>query len=197
MGEEWTNEFEIILAGRCDKARCMGWLCAHTSTYYGNQRTGLLLPASVISWSLNIFGMIATYIGKERLSEDIVILVVSLGNFIVATLTSIAERGKAGDKVELFSQTARDFNLIASEIKHQLMLPRQHRKHVRTLLDGSELKYNDLMKSTPNIPDPVINGFMRKHRKDMNFNKMAKPESLMILNSVREFIHSDEEGLPV
>lgn len=175
----WTSEHDAILVGRCDKARCMGWLCAHASNYYNRQRQNLLVPATGVSWALNVFGMVATYVGKRRLPEDVVILVVSLGNFIVATLTSIAERSKAGDKVELFNQTARDFNQVASEIKHQLMLPYPMRIPVEKVLGDSEKRYQDLMKSTPSIPGQVVSRFMETHRNDPGFESIDKPEGLI------------------
>lgn len=181
MSVEWSREYETILIGRCDKARCMGWLCVHASNYYNTQRTYLLVPASVISWILNVFGMVATYVGKEKLSEATVILIVSLGNFIVATLTSIAERSKAGDKVELFNQTARDYNLVASQIKHQLMLPPENRRLVTKVIEETEKKYNDLMRSTPNIPDPITKSFMKVNANRPGFDCIEKPEGLLEL----------------
>ena len=159
----WDNDYELILVDRGDKAKCMGWLCTHTSNYYNNQRRMLLVPASAVSWFLNVFGMFATYLGKEKISEPLVILIVSLGNFIVATLTTIAEQGKAGDKVELFNQTSRDYNLIASEINHQIRLPPYNRKPVMKVLIDTEKRYNDLIKSTPNIPEPITKDFTQRY----------------------------------
>tara|TARA_Y100000389_G_scaffold145439_1_gene143986 strand:- start:2349 stop:3185 length:837 start_codon:yes stop_codon:yes gene_type:complete len=190
--QKWSKEYELILTNRCDKARCMAWLCTHTSNYYNKQRTYLLVPASAVSWSLNVFGMIATYMGKERISEPLVILIVSLGNFIVATLTTIAEKGKAGDKVELFNQTSRDYNLIASEINHQIMLPPTNRKPVMKILIETEKKYNDLMKSTPNIPGPITQNFIKINSKNKHFNEVSKPEGIVDLTPSRYNLYEED-----
>ena len=60
----WTESIEKILAGIGEKANCMSKLCTLASKHYDTQRTYLLLPASIISWGLNIFGMVATYMGR-------------------------------------------------------------------------------------------------------------------------------------
>jgi len=180
---DWDQVYEFILVDRCDKAKCMGWLCTHTSNYYNNQRRMLLVPASAVSWFLNVFGMLATYLGKEKISEPLVILIVSLGNFIVATLTTIAEQGKAGDKVELFNQTSRDYNLIASEINHQIRLPPCNRKPVMKVLIDTEKRYNDLLKSTPNIPEPITKDFIKKNQNLHGFDSISKPEGMIELKS--------------
>jgi len=189
----WDNDYELILVDRGDKAKCMGWLCTHTSNYYNNQRRMLLVPASAVSWFLNVFGMFATYLGKEKISEPLVILIVSLGNFIVATLTTIAEQGKAGDKVELFNQTSRDYNLIASEINHQIRLPPYNRKPVMKVLIDTEKRYNDLIKSTPNIPEPITKDFTQRYYRHPSFNEMAKPEGMINLTSCRQNLYQKNE----
>ena len=189
----WTKEYELILVDRCDKAKCMGWLCTHTSNYYNNQRRMLLVPASAVSWFLNVFGMLATYLGKDKISEPLVILIVSLGNFIVATLTTIAEQGKAGDKVELFNQTSRDYNLIASEINHQIRLPPRNRKPVMKVLIETEKKYNDLMKSTPNIPEPITKDFIKKNQKLPGFEDISKPEGIIELSSCKQNLYQTND----
>lgn len=193
--QEWNRGYELILTDRCDKARCMAWLCTYTSNYYNKQRTYLLVPASIVSWSLNIFGMITTYLGKEKISEPLVILIISLGNFIVATLTTIAEQGKAGDKVELFNQTSRDYNLIASEIKHQIMLPPNNRKPVMKILIETEKKYNDLMKSSPNIPEPITKDFIKRNAKNNNFIKVSKPEILVELSPSSDLLYGKNKSV--
>lgn len=189
----WDNDYELILVDRGDKAKCMGWLCTHTSNYYNNQRRMLLVPASAVSWFLNVFGMFATYLGKEKISEPLVILIVSLGNFIVATLTTIAEQGKAGDKVELFNQTSRDYNLIASEINHQIRLPPCNRKPVMKVLIDTEKRYNDLIKSTPNIPEPITKDFIKTNHKLPGFNDISKPEGIIELTSCRQNLYQTDE----
>ena len=189
----WDNDYELILVDRGDKAKCMGWLCTHTSNYYNNQRRMLLVPASAVSWFLNVFGMFATYLGKEKISEPLVILIVSLGNFIVATLTTIAEQGKAGDKVELFNQTSRDYNLIASEINHQIRLPPCNRKPVMKVLIDTEKRYNDLIKSTPNIPEPITKDFIKTNHKLPGFNDISKPEGMIDLTSCRQNLYQTDE----
>jgi hypothetical protein len=189
----WDKEYELILVDRGDKAKCMGWLCTHTSNYYDKQRRMLLVPASAVSWFLNVFGMFATYLGKEKISEPLVILIVSLGNFIVATLTTIAEQGKAGDKVELFNQTSRDYNLIASEINHQIRLPPCNRKPVMKVLIDTEKRYNDLIKSTPNIPEPITKDFTQRNYRHPSFNEMAKPEGMINLTSCRQNLYQEND----
>ena len=190
---DWDKEYELILVDRGDKAKCMGWLCTHTSNYYNNQRRMLLVPASAVSWFLNVFGMFATYLGKEKISEPLVILIVSLGNFIVATLTTIAEQGKAGDKVELFNQTSRDYNLIASEINHQIRLPPYNRKPVMKVLIDTEKRYNDLIKSTPNIPEPITKDFIKKNQKLPGFEDISKPEGIIELTSCKHNLYKTND----
>ena len=189
----WDKEYELILVDRGDKAKCMGWLCTHTSNYYNNQRRMLLVPASAVSWFLNVFGMLATYLGKEKISEPLVILIVSLGNFIVATLTTIAEQGKAGDKVELFNQTSRDYNLIASEINHQIRLPPRNRKPVMKVLIDTEKRFNDLIKSTPNIPEPITKDFIKTNHKLPGFNDISKPEGIIELSSCKQNLYQIDD----
>jgi hypothetical protein len=188
---KWNETYENILIHKSDKSRYMAMLCHHTSTYYNRQRKNLLVPASIISWCLNIFGMVSTYFGKEKISEPLVILIVSLGNFIIATLTTIAENNKAGDKVELFNQTSRDYNLIASEIKQELMLPPDNRASVMKIIIETQRRYDDLMKSTPNIPENVIYSFINKHRKDREFLYMVQPENIINMTSCRNYVYKE------
>ena len=188
---KWNETYETILVHKSDKSRYMAMLCHHTSNYYNRQRKNLLVPASVISWCLNIFGMVSTYFGKEKISEPLVILIVSLGNFIIATLTTIAENNKAGDKVELFNQTSRDYNLIASEIKQELMLPSDNRASVMKIIIETQRRYDDLMKSTPNIPENVIYSFINKHRKDSEFLYMVQPENIINMTSCRNYVYKE------
>ena len=186
---KWNDVYENILVHKSDKSRYMAMLCHHTSTYYNRQRKNLLVPASIISWCLNIFGMVSTYFGKEKISEPLVILIVSLGNFIIATLTTIAENNKAGDKVELFNQTSRDYNLIASEIKQELMLPPDNRASVMKIIIETQRRYDDLMKSTPNIPEHVIISFINKHKRDQEFLYMVQPENIINMTSCRNYVY--------
>lgn len=186
---KWNDVYENILVHKSDKSRYMAMLCHYTSTYYNRQRKILLVPASIISWSLNIFGMVSTYFGKEKISEPLVILIVSLGNFIIATLTTIAENNKAGDKVELFNQTSRDYNLIASEIKQELMLPPDNRASVMKIIIETQRRYDDLMKSTPNIPEHVIISFINKHKRDQEFLYMVQPENIINMTSCRNYVY--------
>jgi len=188
---KWNQTYENILIHKSDKSRYMAMLCHHTSTYYNRQRKNLLVPASIISWCLNIFGMVTTYFGKEKISEPLVILIVSLGNFIIATLTTIAENNKAGDKVELFNQTSRDYNLIASEIKQELMLPPDNRASVMKIIIETQRRYDDLMKSTPNIPENVIYSFINKHKKDREFLYMVQPENIINMTSCRNYVYKE------
>jgi len=188
---KWNETYETILVHKSDKSRYMAMLCHHTSTYYNRQRKILLVPASIISWSLNIFGMVSTYFGKEKISEPLVILIVSLGNFIIATLTTIAENNKAGDKVELFNQTSRDYNLIASEIKQELMLPPDNRASVMKIIIETQRRYDDLMKSTPNIPENIIYSFINKHKRDQEFLYMVQPENIINMTSCRNYVYKE------
>ena len=174
MSEEWTHELEHILIVKSDNAKCMGRLCAVASNYYNRQRSYLLVPASVIAWCLNIFGIIATFTGEEIITPSLTILVASIGNFIVATLTTIAEKAAAGDKVELYNQTSRDYYLIASEISHTLMLHPRLRSPPLEAIAHSDKRYSDLMKGTMNLSDRIIDEFFQNIGRDSSGRRLHK-----------------------
>ena len=159
VSQVWTQSIEQILAGIGEKSNCMSKLTRMASKYYDRQRTYLLVPASVISWGLNIFGMVSTYLGPDIISEPLVILIVSIGSFVTATLTTVAEKSKAGDKVELFNQASKDYYLLYSEISTQLSFEPKLRGDPYSLLNSSRDRYNILLQSNPNLPDNVINVF--------------------------------------
>ena len=156
---EWNDPIEHIIAAIGEKASCMSKLSNLASKYYDKQRTYLLVPASSISWSLNIFGMISTYFGPTVISEPLVILIVSIGNFVTATLTTVAEKSKAGDKVELFNQASKDYYLLYSEISTQLSFERQLRETPYQFFKSCMDRYNLLLQSNPNLPDKVLDDF--------------------------------------
>ena len=144
----WSDSIENILASIGEKANCMAKLCTLASKHYDKQRTYLLLPASIISWGLNIFGMVATYMGPDDISEPFVILIASIGNFVVATLTTVAEKSKAGDKVELFNQASKEFYLLYSNISAELSCKPSQRCFPTELLKSY---YPKSINMSPNI----------------------------------------------
>jgi hypothetical protein len=158
----WNYVIEDVISRVAERAKCMAVLCSYASKYYDRQRTYLLVPASTISWGLNIFGMISTYLGSEVISESLVVLIASMGNFIIATITTVAEKSKAGDKVELFNQASKDFHLIYSDISTQLSFEPQLRGPPSDLFDKSDEQYKRLLQSIPNIPESLVSKFYRK-----------------------------------
>ena len=187
----WNIVIEQIIAEIGERSKCMSVLCSFAYKYYDRQRTYLLVPASIISWGLNIFGMISTYLGTEVISETLVVLIASIGNFITATITTVAEKSKAGDKVELFNQASKDFHLIYSEISTQLSFEPQLRTIPNDFFRQSDERYKRLLQSIPNIPDSVVLDFRSKyHHNDVSF-----PDHLagFGLNKVRIYMPSPEE----
>ena len=186
---EWNKSIENILAGIGEKSNAMSKLSRMASRYYDNQRSCLLLPASIISWSLNIFSMISGYLGPEIISEPLVILIVSIGNFVSATLTTVAEKSKAGDKVELFNQSSKDYYLLYSEISTQLSFEPKLRIPPHELLKRSRDRYNILLQSNPNIPDSVVMGFWNNFKNiDITF-----PDHILHLQSVKIYQEPSED----
>ena len=159
----WTNELELIVSEIGERSKCMSILSSDASKYYNRQRTYLLVPASVISWSLNIFGMVSTFLGTEKVSESLVILIASIGNFVAATFTTVAEKSKAGDKVELFNQSSKDFYLLFSNIQTQLSFEPSMRQTAIDMFRECDKRYNHLLQSNPNIPSPVVEQFKSKY----------------------------------
>lgn len=190
--EKWTPELEHILIVKSDNAKCMGRLCAVASNYYNRQRSYLLIPASVIAWCLNIFGIVATFTGEEIITPSLTILVASIGNFIVATLTTIAEKAAAGDKVELYNQTSRDYYLIASEISHTLMLHPRLRNSPLQVIADSEKRYSDLMKGSMNLSDRIIDDFFRNIGRDSSGRRLHKKNSLFSNFNFNKNIENDK-----
>ena len=171
----WNIVIEQIIAEIGERSKCMSVLCSYAYKYYDRQRTYLLVPASTISWGLNIFGMVSTYLGSEVISETLVVLIASIGNFITATITTVAEKSKAGDKVELFNQASKDFHLIYSEISTQLSFEPQLRIMPHDFFRQSDERYKRLLQSIPNIPDSVVLNFISKYGRD----KVSFPDHLV------------------
>ena len=190
----WTESIEKILAGIGEKANCMSKLCTLASKHYDKQRTYLLLPASIISWGLNIFGMVATYMGPDDISEPFVILVASIGNFVVATLTTVAEKSKAGDKVELFNQASKEFYLLYSNISAELSFEPKQRCLPLDLLKTSRDRYNVLLQSNPNIPDSVIKIFWMKAMARKVDQNVSFPDHILNLQSIYIYRPEREEN---
>ena len=187
----WNIVIEQIIAEIGERSKCMSVLCSYAYKYYDRQRTYLLVPASIISWGLNIFGMVSTYLGTEVIDETLVVLIASIGNFITATITTVAEKSKAGDKVELFNQASKDFHLIYSEISTQLSFEPQLRTMPHDFFRQSDERYKRLLQSIPNIPDSVVLDFRSKyHNNDVSF-----PDHLsgFGLSKVRIYMPSPEE----
>ena len=187
----WNIVIEQIIAEIGERSKCMSVLCSYAYKYYDRQRTYLLVPASTISWGLNIFGMVSTYLGSEVISETLVVLIASIGNFITATITTVAEKSKAGDKVELFNQASKDFYLIYSEISTQLSFEPKLRIMPKDLFRQSDERYKRLLQSIPNIPDSVVLNFRSKFRD----NSVSFPDHLVGfgLNHVRIYRPCPEE----
>ena len=187
----WNIVIEQIIAEIGERSKCMSVLCSFAYKYYDRQRTYLLVPASIISWGLNIFGMISTYLGIEVIDETLVVLIASIGNFITATITTVAEKSKAGDKVELFNQASKDFHLIYSEISTQLSFEPQLRTMPHDFFRQSDERYKRLLQSIPNIPDSVVLDFRSKYRN----NDVFFPDHLagFGLSKVRIYQPSNEE----
>ena len=187
----WNIVIEQIIAEIGERSKCMSVLCSYAYKYYDRQRTYLLVPASIISWGLNIFGMISTYLGTEVISETLVVLIASIGNFITATITTVAEKSKAGDKVELFNQASKDFHLIYSEISTQLSFEPKLRTMPNDLFRQSDERYKRLLQSIPNIPDSVVLNFRSKFRD----YSVSFPDHLsgFGLSKVRIYMPSPEE----
>ena len=187
----WNIVIEQIIAEIGERSKCMSVLCSYAYKYYDRQRTYLLVPASIISWGLNIFGMVSTYLGIEVIDETLVVLIASIGNFITATITTVAEKSKAGDKVELFNQASKDFHLIYSEISTQLSFEPQLRTMPHDFFRQSDERYKRLLQSIPNIPDSVVLDFRSKYRN----NDVFFPDHLagFGLSKVRIYQPSNEE----
>ena len=183
----WSFETEDIACAIGDYAKCMGRLCIFTSEYYQSQRTYLLVPAAVLSWGLNIFGIIVTYVGNARISDSLVIMINSLFNFIIATFTTVAEKSNAGSKVELFQQIAKDYYSLANMITQEMTRHPKDRIAVKSFLSLADSTYKELEKSTPPIPRYIVEAFIQDNRgtklsqkRDM-WEQMRKPYILSYL----------------
>ena len=170
----WTVETENIICAIGDYAKCMGRLSIYTSEYYQSQRTYLLGPAAILSWSLNIFGIVVTYIGNDKISDSLVIMINSLLNFIIATFTTVAEKSNAGSKVELFQQIARDYYSLANMITQEMSRHPNERRTVKVFLSLADTTYKELEKTTPPIPRYIVDAFVLENRG----NKLTKKRDL-------------------
>ena len=170
----WTVETENIICAIGDYAKCMGRLSIYTSEYYQSQRTYLLGPAAILSWSLNIFGIVVTYIGNDKISDSLVIMINSLLNFIIATFTTVAEKSNAGSKVELFQQIARDYYSLANMITQEMSRHPNERRTVKDFLSLADTTYKELEKTTPPIPRYIVDAFVLENRG----NKLTKKRDL-------------------
>jgi hypothetical protein len=170
----WSVETENIICAIGDYAKCMGRLSIYTSEYYQSQRTYLLGPAAVLSWSLNIFGIVVTYVGNDKISDSLVIMINSLLNFIIATFTTVAEKSNAGSKVELFQQIARDYYSLANMITQEMSRHPNERRTVKVFLSLADTTYKELEKSTPPIPRYIVDAFVLDNRG----NKLTKKREL-------------------
>jgi hypothetical protein len=205
----WNYVIEDVISSVAERAKCMAVLCSHASKYYDRQRTYLLVPASTISWGLNIFGMVSTYVGSGVISESLVVLIASIGNFVIATITTVAEKSKAGDKVELFNQASKDFHLIYSEISTQLSFEPKLRGPPLELFYKSDEQYKRLLQSIPNIPECVVSIFYKKfHNCDVAFPDhlagfglkrvmLYQPRKEIISDSITTFKNKLENELKV
>jgi len=179
----WTDETEQILCRKADYSKCMARLCTSTGEYYQRHRTYLLVPAASLSWGLTIFGIIATYLGNNTISEPLIILINGLINFIIATFTTIAEKSQAGSKVELFQQLSRDYYSLANDISQELVKSPETRPAVTNFMKNTNTRYRDLEKSTPPIPRTVVETFIyNEERVNPGWGRMYKPDILSELD---------------
>jgi hypothetical protein len=197
-GQEWTQEIDMILCRIGDCSKCMAKLCTYVSEYHQSQRAYLLIPAAVFSWGLTIFGMFATYYGKEKLPDSKVILVNSLINFVIATFTTVAEKSQAGTKVELFQQLARDFYNLSGTITMELSKQPCNRIPVSTFLANTNTRYKDLENSVPPLSQALIIEFIKSVRKEEYWRQMHKPNIMSELSPTeasRLIWKDDREGI--
>jgi hypothetical protein len=184
----WTEETEQILCRKADCSKCMARLCTSTGEYYQRHRTYLLVPAASLSWGLTIFGIIATYLGNNTISEPLIILINGLLNFIIATFTTVAEKSQAGSKVELFQQLSRDYYSLANDIGQELVKSPETRPAVTNFMKNADTRYRDLEKSTPPIPRQVVTFFIRQEQFNPGWDTMYKPDILSTLIPTRDLI---------
>ena len=186
----WTDETEQILCRKADYSKCMARLCTSTGEYYQRHRTYLLVPAASLSWGLTIFGIIATYLGNNTISEPLIILINGLINFIIATFTTVAEKSQAGSKVELFQQLSRDYYCLANDVGQELVKSPETRAGVTNFMKNTDTRYRDLEKSTPPIPRPVVTFFISQEQLNHGWDKMYKPDILSTLTPTRYLIYT-------
>jgi hypothetical protein len=184
----WTEETEQILCRKADCSKCMARLCTSTGEYYQRHRTYLLVPAASLSWGLTIFGIIATYLGNNTISEPLIILINGLLNFIIATFTTVAEKSQAGSKVELFQQLSRDYYCLANDVGQELVKSPETRPEVKNFMKHTDTRYRDLEKSTPPIPRQVVTFFIRQEQFNPGWDTMYKPDILSTLIPTRDLI---------
>jgi hypothetical protein len=161
--DQWQDNFEELICVQGDHSQVMGSLCMFTSDYYKSKRTWLLGPAACLSWSLNIFGIVVTFIGAENISNALVILINSLFNFVIATLTTIAEKNNAGSNVELYIQFSREYMAISDNITQEISKhPAQRKVMAHAFLEEVTSEYNDIWKRTPHIPSDIVDLFNKR-----------------------------------
>lgn len=161
--DQWQDNFEELICVQGDHSQVMGSLCMFTSDYYKSKRTWLLGPAAFLSWGLNIFGIFVTFIGTENISNALIILINSLLNFVIATLTTIAEKNNAGSNVELYIQFSREYMAISDNITQEISKhPAQRKVMAHDFLEEVTSEYNDIWKRTPHIPSDIIYLFNKR-----------------------------------
>lgn len=154
---QWQTNLEELICVQGDHSKIMGSLCMFTSDYYKSKRTWLLGPAALLSWGLNIFGIIVTFIGAGNISHAFVILINSLINFVIATLTTIAEKNNAGSSIELYIQFSREYMAISDNITQEISKhPAQREVMAPAFLEKITSEYNDIWKRTPHIPSNIV-----------------------------------------
>jgi hypothetical protein len=180
--EEWGHEIEHIICIIGDKSKCMSGLLSFASNNNQEQRTRLLVPAAVLSWMLNIFGIVAAYLGDKRLSPSIVVLISSLLNFIIATFTTVAEKSQAGSKIELYQKLSRDYSSLSDTITIELEKHPCLRESALHFMNSMVQKYKDLENTTPTIDRILLiefNKYMRIRERNSGVNDIIHKPSIL------------------
>jgi hypothetical protein len=176
----WNDQTEDLLVGWADIAACYKWLHESSFRKLSRKNSWYTIPVIVLS----------TLTGAANLS---------LGTFVPADFTNVAQAGIAGvnivvgilmtlqTKFRYAEDSETHFNVslgwskLQRNIAIELSVDRQHRKEADYFIRNCRTDYDRLLEQSPTIPEEVIELFKQEMKKEKEMkSKIEKKKRELI-----------------
>jgi len=180
----WNDQTEDLLVGWADIAACYKWLHESSFRKLSRKNSWYTIPVIVLS----------TLTGAANLS---------LGTFVPADFTNVAQAGIAGvniivgilmtlqTKFRYAEDSETHFNVslgwskLQRNIAIELSVNRQHRKEADYFIRNCRTDYDRLLEQSPTIPEEVIDLFKQEMKKEKEMKKKIEKKKRELKEKIK------------